>query len=230
MSTVLYSYLKMRVVGSVPCAKEVLVDSSSGRYLLSFSAGALMLNESLAVARVYSDLLDWDATRSFVLHNNSIQATAESSLKRYTAEVIGRLKVLNAEQLKFLLDASATDQKLAVWTAICRRYAFIGDFAEEVLHQKFLGQDYSLSFDDYDVFVAQKVFWHEELEEVTELTQKKLRSVVFRMLEGAGLINEFGMISMAFPSDEFIQMFDGDVPGSTVRFLPAYENGGHGGY
>lgn len=197
----------------------------SGRYLLSFSAGALMHNESLAVARVYSDLLDWDATRVFVVENNSIQATAESSLKRYTAEVIGRLKVLSDEQLNFLLDASVPDQKLAIWTAICRRYTFIGDFAEEVIHQKFLVQDYSLSYDDYNVFVAQKAFWHEELEEVTELTQKKLRSVVFKMLEGAGLINSDGVVSMVFPSDDFLRLFDGDEPGSTVRFLPAFEGG-----
>lgn len=201
------------------------MSTGSGRYLLSFSAGALMLNESLAVARVYSDLLDWDATRVFVLEKNSIQATAESSLKRYTAEVIGRLKVLSDEQLNFLLDASVPDQKLAIWTAICRRYTFIGDFAEEVIHQKFLVQDYSLSYDDYDVFVAQKAFWHEELEEVTELTQKKLRSVVFKMLEGAGLVNSAGMISMVFPSDDFVRLFDGDEPGSTARFLPAFEGG-----
>lgn len=197
----------------------------TGRYLLSFSAGALMLNESLAVARVYCDFRDWEATRQYVLENNSIQAAAGSSLKRYTAEVVGRLKVLTDDQLGFLADASATDQKLAIWVAICRRYTFIGEFAEDVVRQKFLLHDYALTYEDYDRFVAQKIFWHEELEELTELTQKKLRSVIFKMLAGADLVNDTGLISMVFPSAELLRLFDGAEPGSTVRYLPTFESG-----
>ncbi|MGV3149173.1 DUF1819 family protein [Rothia sp. 11273D007AR] len=198
---------------------------NAGRYLLSFSAGALMLNESLAVARVYGEVRDWEATRQYVVENNSIQAAAESSLKRYTAEVVGRLKVLTDDQLGFLADASAADQKLAVWVAICRRYTFIGEFAEDVVRQKFLLHDYVLTHEDYDRFVAQKMFWHEELEELTELTQKKLRSVIFKMLGGADLVNDAGLISMVFPSAELLRLFDGAEPGSTARFLPTFEGG-----
>lgn len=198
---------------------------NTGRYLLSFSAGALMLNESLAVARVYCDLRDWEMTRKHVLEKNSIQATAESSLKRYTAEVLGRLKELTDDEIEFLVDASATDQKLAIWVAICRRYSFIGEFAEDVIRQKFLLHDYTLTHEDYDRFVAQKMFWHEELEELTELTQKKLRSVIFKMLAGADLVNDAGMISMVFPSAELTRLFDRSEPGSTARVLPTFEGG-----
>lgn len=199
------------------------------RYLLSFSAGALMMHESLTVAKAYRDLGDWEATRTLVLEQNLIQATAQSSLKRYTAEVIGRLKTLTDQELDFLLDASVSDQQLALWVMNCRRYSFIGDFAEEVVRQKFLVRDYALSVEDYDGFVAQKVFWHGELEEITELTQKKLRSVIFRMLEGANLLSESGQISTVFPSEDFLRIFDRGEPGSTIRFLPAFEGGVYGG-
>ena len=108
-----------------------------------------------------------------------------------------RLAVLTDDEIELLIDATTTERGHLLWAAACRRYDLIGEFAEEVLRERFLLLTPTLDHDDFDSFVRGKALWHEELAELKESTLRKLRANVFRMLREAGLLSDDGHILQA---------------------------------
>jgi hypothetical protein len=81
-----------------------------------------------------------------------------------------------------------------MWIAACRKYFLIGEFAEEVLREKYLLRATHVNHEDFDRFIRTKSLWHDELESLTETTLKKLRSNLFRMLHEGDLLSKDGRI------------------------------------
>ena len=71
-----------------------------------------------------------------------------------------RLAVLTDDEIELLIDATATERAHLLWAAACRRYDLIGEFAEEVVRERFLLLTPTLSYEDFDSFVRGKALWH----------------------------------------------------------------------
>lgn len=188
------------------------------RYALSFTSGALLTREAVIAAPLFLEVRDWNEVRDRLCAENLFQARTASSGFRLAREVAQRLAVLTDSELDLLQDASPSERGHLMWIAACRRYAFIGDFAEEVVRERFLLLTPTLGYDEFDSFVHGKALWHPELAELKESTLKKLRSTVFRMLTEAGLLIG-GEIVHAPLSERVRDAFDAQVQ-SDVRFLP----------
>ena len=106
-----------------------------------------------------------------------------------------------------------------MWAAACRRYSLLGEFAEEVLRERFLLLAPTLDHGDFDSFVRTKAMWHEELAELKESTYRKLRSNVFLMLHEAGLLDEAGTIMPTVLTGRLADAL-GERATSDVRFFP----------
>jgi hypothetical protein len=130
--------------------------------------------------------------------------------------------VLTDAELHLLQDASPSERGHLMWIAACRRYAFIGDFAEEVVRERFLLLTPTLGYDDFDSFVRGKALWHPELAEVKDSTLQKLRSTVFRMLTEAGLLVGDEIVHAPL-SERVRDALDAQVQ-SDVRFLPTRDS------
>jgi hypothetical protein len=94
-----------------------------------------------------------------------------------------------------------------MWAAACRRYSLLGEFAEEVLRERFLVLAPTLDHSDFDSFVRTKAVWHEELAELKESTYRKLRANVFLMLREAGLLSDNGRINPVVLTDRLAAVF-----------------------
>lgn len=140
------------------------------RYLMSFTAGSLLYQESLVLAEQHKDHQGWDGVREQVLANNLLRMRTNSAARRIFREVSARLDELTPEQINLLVHGNHQEQRLLLWLAICRRYRFIYDFATEVIREKALRLDMSLRVDDYDVFYNRKAEWHPELDELSDST------------------------------------------------------------
>lgn len=103
--------------------------------------------------------------------------------------------------------------------AACRRYKLIGDFAEEVLRERFLLLIPTLHHEDFDRFITGKTLWHPELDELKPSTRAKLRQNVFRMLYEAGLLSPSREIIPAVVSGRVRDALTANKP-SDIRFLP----------
>lgn len=109
-----------------------------------------------------------------------------------------------------------------MWAAACRRYSLIGDFAEEVLRERFLTLVGSVSYEDYDSFYLAKSMWHEELNAVSATTYQKLRQVLFKMMVEADLLTADGSIEPALLSSRVTVCLTERMP-SDIRFFPTME-------
>jgi hypothetical protein len=73
--------------------------------------------------------------------------------------------------------------------------------------------------DEFDIFFNQKSLTHPELDKITELTRNKLRSVMFKNMREAGIIDKSGLIVPTFPSNEFISLLKNTSP-EDIYILP----------
>ncbi|WP_341258297.1 DUF1819 family protein [Gordonia malaquae] len=194
-------------------------DNAASRYALSFTTGGLLVREAVLLTPAYLTSQDWEVTRRSAAADNVLQVGTSSASTRLVRETIQRLQHLDDRELEFLVESSPTEQHHLMWAAVCRRYELIGDFAEEVLRERFLLMAPTLGTDDFDRFLAGKSLWHPEIDGVTLSTRRKLRQNVFRMLREAGLWNAAGDIVPAMISERVVDLLHRSTP-SDVRFFP----------
>ena len=171
------------------------------RYALSFTTGALLAREGAVLAPVYLEQRDWEQVRDEAVEGNLLQARTYRTGVRLVRETVKRLSVLTDDEVELLVEAAASERAHLMWAAACRRYELIGEFAEEVLRERFLSLAPTLGYEDFDSFVRAKALWHEELAEIKESTLQKLRSNVFKMLQEAELLSKAGDIMPAVLSE-----------------------------
>jgi hypothetical protein len=157
---------------------------------MSFSLGGLNLRESLIAANAYLSSNDWDKARNLLIQENLLQARMISSAKRMITEIIPRLQLLSERELHLFRTSADQDQRHLLWLAICRRHAFIADFYVQVVHDRYLSLKETVGTDEFNVFWNQKAMEHPELEQISDSTREKLRSVVFKMMREVGLITK----------------------------------------
>ncbi|MEU1468601.1 DUF1819 family protein [Streptomyces sp. NPDC005761] len=191
----------------------------ASRYALSFTSGALLMREALIAAPLYLREHDWSKVRAMIEHDNLLQARTVASGQRFAREVTQRLAVLTDDEIELLIDATATERGHLLWAAACRRYDLIGEFAEEVVRERFLLLTSTLTYEDYDSFVRGKALWHTELAEAKDSTLRKLRSNVFRMLNEAGLLSDREHLLQAVLSQRVAGALSTRTP-SELRFFP----------
>lgn len=191
----------------------------SSRYALSFTTGSLLMREALVAAPIYLRERDWSKVRELIEEGNLLQARTLSSGSRLAREVAQRLSVLTDDEIELLVDATLSERGHIMWAAACRRYDLIGQFAEEVLRERYLILASTLNHDDFDAFIRSKALWHEEIADLKDSTLRKLRSNVFRMLVEAGLLSDDGRILQAMPSARVVDALSARTP-SDVRFFP----------
>jgi hypothetical protein len=150
---------------------------------------------------------------------NLLQARTVSSGHRLAREVVQRLGELTDDEIDLLADATSVERGHLMWAAACRRYSLLGEFAEEVLRERFLLLAQTLDHSDFDSFVRTKATWHEELAELKESTYRKLRANVFLMLHEAGLLSDNGHITPVVLTDRLAVAF-AKPPNSDARFFP----------
>lgn len=152
------------------------------KYSFSFTTASLMINGMVLIAQSIKDNTDFNYVE---ILGNGKSATG----KKYYAELTKRLRNLSADQVELLIDGDLPTQKQICFLAVCKTYGFIKDFTIEVLRNKFLVFDYQITDGDYLSFYRGKAQEHEELERLTQQTEDKIKRVIFKIYEQAGIID-----------------------------------------
>ena len=106
-----------------------------------------------------------------------------------------------------------------MWAAACRAYPFIGDFAEQVLRERFLLLVPTLTPKEFDSFVRTQSAWHPELEALSDSMYRGAQQTVFKMMRDADLLSKDGEIQPAVLSPRVEAALAGRIP-SDLRFFP----------
>jgi hypothetical protein len=181
------------------------------------------MREAVIAAPLYMRERDWSKVRTLIADDNLLQTRTVASGSRLAREVAQRLAVLTDDEIELLVKATATERGHLLWAAACRRYDLIGEFAEEVVRERFLLLTPNLSYEDFDSFVRGKSLWHSELAELRESTLRKLRANVFRMLNEAGLLSDSGHLLQAVLSQRVASALAERSP-SDLRFFPTNDD------
>jgi len=190
---------------------------------MSFTTGGLFLRESVELATLYLSLGDWDAVRKEAIADNLLQARTQSTLKRVSREVVSRLKVLNSDEVEFLVEGTQQEQAHLLWIAVCRLYKFIAEFAVEVIRERYLTLKTDLNHEDFDSFFNRKSEWHSELDILSPATRKKLRQVLFRILREADLLAPNKVINAAMLSPGLLNVLSKEHR-QDIMYFPVFES------
>ena len=180
-----------------------------------------MLHETHEVIKKYLEFRDWDKTKDFVIEENVMQKQSASSRKRVFIEIKRRVESLTSEQLEYFKDASSSDIRNLIFLAILKTYRFIFEFIVEVVLKKFLMFDYRILNSDYESFFVCKKYAIEQLENITQNTEYKLKQVLFRILEESMFIDSTKNKNILKPilSNEVIELIIKDNPAFLKAFL-----------
>lgn len=190
---------------------------------MSFTTGGLFQQESADLAQHYLSIRDWDKLSEQVATQNLLQVRTQSSSTRIAREVISRLKLLSDVELKALTSGSSRDQGYILWVAVCRRYSFIAEFAQEVIRQRYIRLQPDLERTDFDAFLDRKAEWHTELDRLSSSTRLKLRQVFFRILREAGIVSSVLQIQSPIWSAQILELFK-TTGTDNLHFFPIFES------
>jgi predicted transcriptional regulator len=127
--------------------------------------------------------------QQLVVDENILQKGTVSTRKREFSEIKKRLKDLTNDELKFIITCTTDELKLFCLYLCSKTYKLIYEFIVEVIRDKYLMFDYLILDSDYVSFIESKTASSMKLQKITEKTQYKIKQVIFRILEQAGLID-----------------------------------------
>jgi len=151
---------------------------STFKYEFSLTASSLRVNEMILFATKYINegLLEFKSDKG-------------TTNKRMVSEFKKRIDNLTVNQQELLLNSNFSNQKQLAFLSACKTYSLLRDFVIEVVREKYLIMDFNLSDTDYISFIRRKEINHDELASLTDQTQAKVKQVIFKILEQAGIID-----------------------------------------
>lgn len=189
------------------------------QYKMSFGLGGLFVNESLIVARLHVEGEPWEQTIRRALDEGATSLPKIASNRRTLREISNRLRQLNAEERRFMLhEADRTDQQALLWLAACRAYRFVGEFAVEVIRERYLSYQFDLPLETFDILFDAKAEWNDELAKLSVSTRKKLRQVLFRIMREAEILSGDDRIQTAILSPRLKVLLEQNTPGELAYF------------
>ncbi len=191
------------------------------KYTFSFTGASALIAETLVIAEEYNRLKDWKAVEKSLLDNNLLNKVKQATFKREFSEIKKRLSLITQEQLQLMIHGSLDDTKAMILLSLIKAYTFLRDFIVEVIRNKYLLYDTVISDIDYIRFVNTKSLSHNELNAITEVTAKKVKQVVFKLLEQVGLITQArnGSILKPILNGKVIDVIIDDDPALLSAFL-----------
>jgi hypothetical protein len=151
---------------------------STFKYEFSLTGSSLRVNEMILFATKYINegLLEFKSDKG-------------TTNKRMVSEFKKRIDNLTVNQQELLLNSNFSNQKQLAFLSACKTYSLLRDFVIEVVREKYLIMDFNLSDTDYISFIRRKEINHDELANLTDQTQAKVKQVIFKILEQAGIID-----------------------------------------
>ncbi len=158
-------------------------------YSFSFTTMAAQIPETIAIAKLYAEVGQWDQVRDIVQENNLINKNKNKTSLRIFQEISKRLSNLNADELEILVDSNSNNQKAILLIAIANTYRYIRDFSIEVILNNLESHKFVISDTDYKYFYEAKYQLIPALSKISESSTAKLRQRLFTILLQLGIID-----------------------------------------
>ncbi len=191
------------------------------KYLLSFTTGSFMLNETQKIASLYLEHKDWKIVDQQIFDKNILQKNKLATKKRQLQEIKKRLLNLSDNAIKELVESDLSNKKMIMLLATIKTYQFILEFIVEVIRPKWIQFDDEILDSDYDRFVNEKEELHDELAKLSDKTKAKIKQVLFRIIAEAGLIDsaKTRRIVQPYVAENIVELIVKENPDYLKAFL-----------
>ena len=138
---------------------------NSDSYNLTFTAGALLMNETCAVAEVFLETgRNWEITKERAFRENIMEKDKLSTNKRFFSLVKQRIESLNECEQELLVEGNNSIKRLILLLAICKAHALVFDFISVNVRECFFNMDEKVTHANFNEFFNEKKYIHPELE------------------------------------------------------------------
>ncbi len=137
-----------------------------------------------------------------------------STTKRLFSLIKQRIETLDKSEQKLLKEGSNSEKRLILLLAICKAHTMIFDFIAVNVRDCFYNMSEKVTHANFNEFFNEKKYVHPELETITDLTQSKIRQVIFRILEQSELIEsvDTGILQRPYLSEKVERIIVEDNP------------------
>jgi len=164
-------------------------------YRFSFVGAHALVSEFTKLAKLVREGTDIDDIDVSFLGNEK-----KETYRRKFRELKHRIRNLTSPQIELLANGTHDQQLQITHLALCKTYQIYCDFVTDVLAEKVQLFDYTITDLDYNSFISKKKVDHPELDELAHSTQKKVKQVVYRMLDQVELIDSSKNPTLQIPT------------------------------
>jgi len=177
----------------------------SATYLVSFTAGGLLHEETISLSLYYKD--DKIESISEQIVNNSLMKTnSQASRQRMIQEIKKRYLSVGENFYGHFDQFTIVEQKLIIFYSCMKTYKILFDFMLDVIIEKWLSMDLEVDIDDVERFLDKKSNVQNDIDGWSSQTRRKIITVLIRMLNEVGMLENNTLVQIEAP-DEFWRMF-----------------------
>ncbi len=159
-------------------------------YRANLTGEPFLYNETIIIVRLLKKGLSKEKIEKEIIDENLFQyKTVKSIPKRFRA-IWKRLHSVKEKLWKFILSEDKDLSRIIVLYMIYSDDLLFRDFIDEVVKEKFLKSDDSLTASDIDLFFLEKSKLESRVNNWTDETKMKLNQVYRNILQETGLIND----------------------------------------
>jgi hypothetical protein len=174
-------------------------------YLISFTAGGLLHEETISLAPYYND----DKIESIseqIVNNSLLKTNSQASRQRIIQEIRKRYFSVGEKFYGNFDQFTIVEQKLVIFYSCMKTYKILFDFMLDVIIEKWLSMDLEVDIDDVERFLDKKSNVQNDIEDWSSQTRRKIITVLIRMLNEVGMLENNKLVQIE-ASDEFWRMF-----------------------
>ena len=185
---------------------------SLAKYNMSFTTGGLLEKESETLVKAYIQTKCWKEASEIVKEGNLFQYRTLVATNRVLSELKSRFSFLNEDALNLIVSGFSNETQQILWFAICKKHAFIFDFINEVIREKYILGQFELTNYDFDAFFNKKMLQYQSLEKITDSSRYKLKQVLFKMLRDLGMLSDKNFIQAVIPTANVVNIIRDQYP------------------
>lgn len=183
-----------------------------------YSAGIVkkptFLRESIEVAALINQGFENYMVKNKLLEENLLKIVPPRRNVEISSAVLNRISQLTEDQIWLLSNGSLEDKKQIVLLSIIKSERLVKEFMNEVYLDKLAGSQRTFNDTDINIFFNHKAEADDDVAKWKEVTVKKIKQVLKKILKELGYIEFKGKIALITPpivSDRLIQSLAGET-------------------
>tara|TARA_B100001971_G_C18263782_1_gene589657 strand:+ start:198 stop:827 length:630 start_codon:yes stop_codon:yes gene_type:complete len=174
-------------------------DNLTKSYLISFTAGGLLLDETISLLPYLNDE-KINTISEQIKTNTLLQTNSQAARQRIIQEVKKRYIAIGGDSFSFIKDISQNEQKIFLFYTCLKTYSILFDFLFDVVIDKWLSRDIDIDKSAVLYFLDKQSSSHPEIDDWTDTTIQKVSSVMIRMMNEVNLLKTGRLYPLEAPN------------------------------